>query len=93
MQTSSPTSPVVIYGAKTDFEPRVFRILNLGAAAPVTACASCPSAIWFKRGELRCFCNIMKFETWTGVGNPITACDEREGSLARLAERAKMPLR
>jgi hypothetical protein len=81
MTVPSPDNRVEPFGADTDYTPPVFDTARTRKEAPATACADCPSAIWFKKDEWRCFCNIMKFASWPG--GPITACDGRETSVAR----------
>lgn len=89
MAVPSSNIPVAIVGAETDYTSPVFETARTRAEAPPTGCASCPSAIWFKKAEWRCFCNIMKFASWPG--EPITACDGRETSIARYeVEKAKL---
>lgn len=83
-----PNGSQEIFGAETNYTPPVFDTARSRQEAPVTACADCPSAIWFKTEDWRCFCNIMKIVSRPGKG--ITACDGRETSVARYAvERSK----
>ncbi len=84
MPTDLSTAPTAPVGAETTFVPSAFKLMNVGKESrPQTACASCPSGIWFKRNEWHCFCNVMKFQPWSGDSTPIQACDARETSLAR----------
>ena len=63
MTTQTPTSRVTITGASTSYVPEAFTLLGVTRdAQPNTACASCPSGIWFKQAEWHCFCNVMKFQ-------------------------------
>lgn len=54
---------------------------------PITACATCPSAVWYKTKEFHIFCNLMKFEPQQGI----VQCDGREMARAKLvqAQRSK----
>ena len=89
MALSSPNTLAEIFGAETDYTPPVFDTARTRQEAPATACAECPSAIWFKKDEWHSFCNIMKFASWPG--QPITACDGRETSVAHYEqEKAKL---
>lgn len=96
MAINSPTTPVVLAGADTTFVPQAFMLMNVRKESrPQTACASCPSGIWFKQKDWHCFCNVMKFQPWNGDSTPIQACDARETSVAqyhdeqdKLAKRA-----
>lgn len=71
-------------GAEMSYVPQAFVIALVAAEdRPATACASCPAAIWYKQPEWRCFCNIMKFQSWTSQEEPIPVCDGREASVAK----------
>lgn len=84
MATISSSDNVPIVGLETTYVPRAFALLGIAEDnRPRTACASCPSAIWYQQPEWRCFCNIMKFQPWTGEGTPIQVCDGREASVAK----------
>lgn len=84
MTTDSATAPVTLVGARTSFVPPAFKLMNIGEESrPQTACASCPSGLWFKQKEWHCFCNTMKFQPWGGHSTPIQACDAREIAVAR----------
>lgn len=90
MNTPTQHQPTGIRGRRSDFVPEAFRLMGVpGQERPATACASCPSAIWHSQGELRCFCNVMKFVSWQGKGSPITVCDARESVLASLEEQRR----
>lgn len=101
MQTDPSTTQIVLVGAETTFVPQAFKLMNIGKESrPRTACASCPSGIWFKQKEWHCFCNVMKFQPWSGDSTPILACDARETSVVRynaeqveMAERADIEAR
>lgn len=89
---NSPTQhqPAGLTGRHSDFVPEAFRLMGVPVKErPATACASCPSAIWHFQGEWRGFCNLMKFVSWQGKGSPITVCDGRETSIARLEEQRR----
>lgn len=85
----TPHGRAEIDGAVTDYTPPTFATARTLQEAPATACADCPSAIWFLKEDWCCFCNIMKFASWPG--RPITACDGRETSVARYSiEKANL---
>jgi hypothetical protein len=90
MNTTTQHQPAGIRGRQSGFEPEAFRLMGVPVQErPATACASCPSAIWHFQGEWRSFCNVMKFSSWQGKGSPITVCDGREASIARLEEQRR----
>ncbi|CAN5136316.1 hypothetical protein BH11PSE5_BH11PSE5_32700 [soil metagenome] len=90
MATDSSTAPVVLVGAETIFVPPAFKLMNIrGETRPRTACASCPSGIWFKQKKWHCFCNVMKFQTWDGDSASVQVCDARETSVARYEAEQK----
>lgn len=92
MATDPTHAPIALVGAETNFVPPAFTLMNIRKEArPQTACASCPSGIWFKQNEWHCFCNVMKFQPWSGKSTPIGACDARETSVANYhAEQDKL---
>lgn len=90
MNSATQHLPASIRGRQSDFEPEAFRLMGVPIQErPATACASCPSAIWHFQGEWRSFCNLMKFSSWQGKGSPITVCDGREASIAKLEEQRR----
>lgn len=80
-----PSSEQVAFvGLEATHVPPAFTLLDVAEQdRPPTACASCPSAIWYKQPDWRCFCNVMKFQAWACEGTPILACDARETSVAK----------
>ncbi len=90
MATPSSLDRDNVPGAETSYVPQAFAIALVAEEdRPATACASCPAAIWYKQPEWRCFCNIMKFQSWTSQEEPIPVCDGREASLAKYNEALK----
>lgn len=69
-------------GAATAFRPALFS-MGLARQAPDAACTSCPASIWYQDDQPRCFCNIMKLQTWPPAPKAIVACDGRESAVAR----------
>ena len=64
-------------------------LMLLGEAdRPETQCADCPAAVWYRQGELRAFCQVMKILSWTTGSDPVKVCDGRESAIARLDDEA-----
>lgn len=87
MTTQPSSDHVVLIGTETAYVPPAFQVAGLvDQDRPHTACASCPSGIWYQQPEWRCFCNVMKFQTWGRDAAPIPLCDARETSVAKYNE-------
>lgn len=90
--TSSPTGASrTLRGRPTDFQSSFFSLTGVAPAdMPPTVCTSCPASLWREQNGVLCFCNLMKETTWTSSKAPVTCCDGREASLAKLEmERAQ----
>jgi len=80
-------APISLFGQKAGYRsPTLQKIHELkGINAPATLCSHCPLAVWFDQAGLWCHCSHLHRSNHDASTKwPITMCDAREGSIARL---------
>lgn len=68
----------------TEYRPAIEAAMHGAEGDPLsTACGSCPTAVWYRSDQLKCFCNMLKMTIWVRGMSAVSICDGREAAIAR----------